>query len=182
LDKWIGKPALAIDIGCGVITLGFFASILLIRSFSLQDEDFVGRRLIARMGIALLFTIVFVLLALIAIVGFSAITYDVFTNYDYPNPFEVSFTGPDAVMFFIDQAMKGMFFDIMEVFDINFQDKLKFRARDYPFFGSCIVIFRMLISLITIGFALEMIKGARRAKEAARTAQAEGGAPATEGA
>lgn len=82
-------------------------------------------------------------------VSVSALLYALASDGIY-NPFKGVVSFPSVFMFIIDQALKGVFFDAMEIFDIN-TSALTVDPREKWFFGAFLVLFRLFFSVIVIG-------------------------------
>jgi hypothetical protein len=54
------------------------------------------------------------------------------------------------VLFFADQAMKGLLVDVVTVFNINIQTQLHLDAWRHPVFGLFLVAFRLVMSFLTL--------------------------------
>lgn len=62
-----------------------------------------------------------------------------------------AFTFSECLLFFVDQACKGAFFDVMEVFKIDVQNHLHVDTWRHIGFGCLLVAFRSMMSLFVIG-------------------------------
>lgn len=80
------------------------------------------------------------------------------------NPFEMRYSLLDGAFFFLDQAVKGMLLDIIEVFKfdigqyLGLSRPLSFDAWRYPAFGLGMVAYRFMMSTFVIGALLLLFK------------------------
>ncbi|MBC8048838.1 MAG: hypothetical protein H7X92_01660 [Chitinophagales bacterium] len=79
----------------------------------------------------------------------SALLYALASDGVY-NPFKGAVSLGSVSLFIIDQALKGVFFDAMEIFGINV-GSLTVDPREKWFFGAFLVLFRLFFSVIVIG-------------------------------
>jgi hypothetical protein len=78
------------------------------------------------------------------------ITFDLAMKYGIYNPFEVKFTKVQSHWFFLDQAFKGLLFDVSNVFDLHLQSELRADAWRHPLFGLVLVAYRLVMAYLTI--------------------------------
>lgn len=83
--------------------------------------------------------------------GLSALIYNLGTISELYNPFGITFSMADSMLFHVNHALKGMLFDIMEVFDLNIQNKLQLDAKAHPIYGVAIALYRMFCSFAVFG-------------------------------
>jgi hypothetical protein len=89
--------------------------------------------------------------AAIVIIGLSAVTFSMTSHHHIYNPFDQDFGFIDCLLFYVDQACKGGFFDVMEVFKLDVQDHLRVDAWRHVGFGCLLVGVRSMMSLFVIG-------------------------------
>ncbi|MDX2264624.1 MAG: hypothetical protein NW215_06605 [Hyphomicrobiales bacterium] len=65
-------------------------------------------------------------------------------------PFKTTPSFAETLLFIFDQAAKGLFFDAMEVFDIDIST-LEVASREKWVFGAFLVLFRLFFSIVVIG-------------------------------
>lgn len=159
LVRSIGAWAYLIDVialvagGCGL------ASLAAVRSLETAEDKHSWDYWQGTFGVfVFLFElgemIVFVtLMALPTIGAISAVTYDLAMNHRVYNPFGHEFTFLDSLLYFVDQALRGAFFDIIEVFKIEIQP-LHVNAREHWLFGALLVAYRASMSIIVVGLVL----------------------------
>lgn len=94
-------------------------------------------------ALALVFGVIFLCFAV------SALLYALASDGVY-NPLKGAVDFRSVFVFIVDQALKGVFFDAMEIFDINLSP-LTIDGREKWVFGAFLVIFRLFFSVIVIG-------------------------------
>src|SRR5262245_8196117 len=161
--RWIGKQALILDALSVALSAASFAVLYFYRYFldkSLDRRWRWHRWLFPppywQTGTTMLYLVVACLGGVV--ISLSAVTYDLAINFGIYNPFGVHFGVVQALLFFLDHALKGMLFDVMEVFDLHVQNDLRFRARDFPAFGVLVVMLRMAVSICAIGLLLHFVR------------------------
>jgi hypothetical protein len=82
-------------------------------------------------------------------------TFHFAIRHDIYNPFDKQFSFVEAFLFFADQAMKGLFVDVVTVFNINLQTHLHLDAWRHPFFGLFLVAFRLVMSFLTLSILMQ---------------------------
>ena len=85
----------------------------------------------------------------------SLLTYDLVVKWGASNPFDVTFTKGQSYWFFLDQAFKGLLFDVSNVFDLHLQSELRVDARGHPLFGSVLVVYRLAMAYLTITLVIQ---------------------------
>ena len=82
-------------------------------------------------------------------------TYHAAMLFDIYNPFERTFSLGESLLFFADQAMKGLLFDVSNVFDLHIQSVLHVDARRHLIFGVMLVIYRLIMAYFTITIVIQ---------------------------
>jgi hypothetical protein len=97
----------------------------------------------------------------------SVLAYNLAMVSEVYNPFGVTFSLTDSLVFHVDQALKGMLLDVMAVFDLGLGTRLHVGASEHPTYAVVLLAYRLLCSTFVIGaitlmLARYLVGGARR--------------------
>jgi hypothetical protein len=102
------------------------------------------------------------IVVLILVIGLSANLYALAQRTSGFVPFGSELTRLGAIAFVADQALKGMFLDFMEVFQISLTHKANYQSRDFLIFSTFLFLFRTLVAGVTIQVVIEMFRARDR--------------------
>jgi hypothetical protein len=86
----------------------------------------------------------------VIVLSLSSVTYGWITYLGNEGPFGTAPSLPQTLLFYADHALKGMFFDVFEVFDMSLQKSLKIDAiHEWPF-AAMLVVYRATMALLTL--------------------------------
>ena len=164
-QQHLGGAAYLIDVGAFVACVLSVVILWFTRDAVLEERELPeSRHSLSRQafvdylrGVAII--VIFMAVgAVVVVVGLSAIVYDLAAHHQSYNPFEQPVGPFEVFLFFVDQALKGGLFDIMEVFQIHLQDHLSVNAWRHFLFGCVLVAFRSMMSLFVIGTIITIVQ------------------------
>jgi hypothetical protein len=89
----------------------------------------------------------FALLLFVFVMAVGSVLYNLASVSSVYNPFQGEITLISVFLFVLDQACKGMLFDIMEVFTISLPSGITYDPFQHPLFGGLVAIFRMVVTI-----------------------------------
>ena len=115
------------------------------------EEEFLTNSVSLRRKTYLLLYESFLLLSIVVCIagGVSMLTL-LGISWTGINPFDDLPGRREIFFFFLDQAVKGAFYDIMKLYDLTISPSLTFEARGHPVFTGFLVVFRWASSFILV--------------------------------
>ena len=159
LPQWLLNNAWVLLLWCVGFAEMFFFSLYFLRAY-LDELVSKGHNTSTMKSIALEFPWLLPIIVGVALVPAAGIMYNLGNLSRYYNPFGQDFSFVDAYLFLLDQALKGMFSELMDFIKFSFQHKLTYNPRDHFFFWLFMISYKTFMGFVGAGALILILRWA----------------------